>query len=241
MQITNNKTKAIRAGSKDVWNAFMVDGAAFTENDIPVCPTVITAPPTRIITWSEAKNIHKKYSKTDRNYFYDAFICFYIDDQDFDGPRSSIWTFYWKAIRIIRHFKGIITPDFSTFMDFPEPLCEYNTYRMRAFGYWIGKTGIEVVNNVRWGLPYTYRYCFDGIEKNSVVAIGTVGGSPRKLEDRDRFERGLFETIERLQPHTIIVYGSANYPCFDILREKGITIIAYKSHTCAAYERSVKL
>ncbi|MBR6822189.1 MAG: DUF4417 domain-containing protein [Clostridia bacterium] len=175
----------------------------------------------------------------DKNYFYDAFICFYIDDQFFDGQRTSIWTFPWLAIRVIKHFRGIITPDFSTFMDFPEPISVYNTYRMRAFGCWIGREGKEVVNNVRWGLPYTYKYCFDGIPRNSVVAIGTVGGSPKKLEDRERFEEGLFEMVRTIDPHIIIVYGSANYPCFEALREKGIRIIAYQGQTNAAYERRV--
>ena len=33
-------------------------------------------------------------------------------------------------------------------------------------------------------------YCFDGIEENSTVAIRTVGGSPYKLIDRERFEKG---------------------------------------------------
>ena len=41
------------------------------------------------------------------------------------------------------------TPDFSTYQDFPEPLKVYNTYRMRAFGYWLTKNGIKVINNIR--------------------------------------------------------------------------------------------
>jgi len=65
----------------------------------------------------------------------------------------------------------------------------------------------------RWGTSETYRYCFGGIPKNSIVAIGTVGGSPRKYEDRARFTDVLIELVKTLQPHTIIVYGSANYPC----------------------------
>ena len=36
---------------------------------------------------------------------------------------------------------------------------------MRAFGYWISKQRIEVINNVRWGYSFTYSYCFDGIDK----------------------------------------------------------------------------
>ena len=40
---------------------------------------------------------------------------------------------------------------------------------------------IAVINNVRWGTFETYDYCFEGISSESVVAIGTVGGSPRRL------------------------------------------------------------
>ena len=109
---------------------------------------------------------------------------------------------------------------------------------MRAFGYWYGTIcGHAVINNVRWGTAETYSYCFDGIPKNSIVAIGTVGGSPRKLLDRPRFEEGLSEMMKVLSPHTIIVYGSANYPCFHELREQGITVISFQSRTAAAFER----
>ena len=106
---------------------------------------------------------------------------------------------------------------------------------MRAFGYWAGMQSLEVINNVRWGTPETYHYCFEGIEPNSVVAIGTVGGSPRKIIDRKRFESGLKEMVHQLSPHTIIVYGSSNYPCFDLLRQDGITILSYKSETARYY------
>lgn len=227
----------VRAGCKDIWNAYMVEGAVFSENDIPYCPTILTELPKEIITWVEARKLHKKLIRKDKNYFCDSFICFYQYDQNFDGSRKSVWLFPWLAMNVIKHFKGIITADVSTFQDFPYPLKIFNTYKMRAFGYWAGKQGVEVINNVRWGMPDTYGYCFDGIEKNSVVAIGTVGGSPKKLEDRARFVDGLFAMAERLRPHTIIVYGSANYPCFDVLRRVGINIVAYQGQTSAAFER----
>lgn len=108
---------------------------------------------------------------------------------------------------------------------------------MRAFGYWLGKNGIAVINNIRWGTAETYRYCFDGIPKNSVVAIGTVGGSPRKREDRVRFTEGLAELVKALQPHTIIVYGSANYPCFEDLAAQGINILSFSGQMAKAFER----
>ena len=232
-----NKVLKFRPGLKDCWNAYLVREANFSENDIPLCPTIISKLPTKIITWMEAKKVHKELIQKDSNYVSNAYICFYVDYQYFDGPKSSIWTFSKDALRVIKHFKGIITPDFSTYVDFPKPILLYNTYRMRDFGYWIGSNGKEVINNVRWGYDDTYGYCFDGIEKDSIVAIGTVGGSPRKLVDRERFELGFYELVERLTPRMIIVYGSANYSCFDKATSKGIEIIRYPSHTNSAFKK----
>ena len=147
--------KTNRAGLKDVWNAFMLNGAAFTGNDIPLCPTTAEQLPSDIITWDEAKAIYKKHRiKKEFNFKHDAFVCWYMDDYKFDSPRG-IWHDYNFALKVFRHFAGVITPDFSTYQDFPEPIKLYNTYRMRAFGYWLGKNGIAVINNVRWGTSET--------------------------------------------------------------------------------------
>ena len=68
-----------------MWNAFMLEEAKFSVNDIPLCPTTATAVPTRLIAYDEAKAIHKKeMSCGNHNYHVDAFIHFYIDDQKFD-------------------------------------------------------------------------------------------------------------------------------------------------------------
>lgn len=226
-----------RKGCKDIWNAFMCKGTSYSKNDIPFCPTTAKSIPHTIITWDEAKRIYKKaLTRGDAEFFYDAFVCWYIDDYKFDGLHG-IWHDCKFVLKVLRHFAGAVTPDFSTYQDFPEPIKIYNTYRMRAFGCWLGRNGIKVINNVRWGTPETWRYCFDGIQKNSIVAIGTVGGSPRKLIDRKRFEEGLNELVRVLAPHTIIVYGSANYTCFDKLINQGIKVVSYPSHTASAFER----
>lgn len=159
-----------------------------------------------------------------------------MDDYKFDGAKG-IWNNSAYALKVLCHFAGVITPDFSTYQDFPEPLKIYNTYRMRVFGYWLGKNGIAVINNVRWGTSETWWYCWDGIPDNSIVAIGTVGGSPHKLIDRQRFEEGLERFVLERRPHTIIIYGSANYPCSDKLWERGIKVISYPSQPALAFER----
>ena len=226
-----------RKGCKDIWNAFMCEGATFSRNDIPLCPTTAESIPKRIIDWVEAKHLYKKaIVRKDYDFYCDAFVCFYLDDYKFDGPRG-IWHDSNFALSVLQHFAGVITPDFSTYQDFPDPIKRFNTYRMRAYGYWLSKNGIKVINNVRWGTDETWCYCYDGIPHNSIIAIGTSGGSPRKLVDRKRFEDGLFELVRVLEPHTIIVYGSANYACFDKLRVQGIRVLQYPSHTASAFER----
>lgn len=225
----------IRKSCKDIWNAFMVEDAIFSINDIPYCPTTIKSLPIEIITWNEAITIYNKHIKrNDENFYSDVFVCWYIDDYKFDGS-AGIWNKYEYVLKILKHFAGAITPDFSTYQDFPDPLKRYNTYRMRAYGYWLAKNGIQIINNVRWGSWESYCYCYDGLPKNSILAIGTVGGSPKKLIDRERFNSGFFEMIARTKPHTIIVYGSTNYPCFIEAKKQGIEIIGYQSHTAKAF------
>lgn len=129
----------------------------FSINDIPYCPATTDDIPEQIITWEEAKIIYKKHRiKGDLNSFKsNSFICFYIDDYKFDGVKG-IWHDYKSALKVIKHFEGVITPDFSTYKDFPMPFKIYNTYRMRAFGYWLSRKNIKVINNVRWGAKETY-------------------------------------------------------------------------------------
>ena len=127
--------KNVRSGCRDIWNAFMVKGATFTENDIPLCPTTATELPHAVITWEEAKSIYKKHRiKKDTDFKNNAYVCWYIDDYKFDGPRG-IWHDYNFAIKVLCHFAGVITPDFSTYQDFPEPwkflthtVCEHTDF-----------------------------------------------------------------------------------------------------------------
>ncbi|MBR2694205.1 MAG: DUF4417 domain-containing protein [Thermoguttaceae bacterium] len=214
-----------RKGCQDIWNASMVEGASFSPNDIPLCQTTADFMPDRLVSYTEAKTIYMKARRNGHlNRKEKAFVHFWIDDQKFDGKKKGIWQAPEEAIRIVRHFSGMITPDFSTCLDFPKPIIIYNTYRMRAFGRWAGIQGIPVINNVRWGPRFTWSFCWEGIPQNSIVAIGTVASGMRSFVNRSIFEEGLAEMVRVLRPHSILVYGSSNYKCFDKLKERGIRI-----------------
>ena len=216
----------------------MLRGANFPQNGIgiPLCPTTAKEIPQELISYTEARAIYNRHMKRgDKNFFVNAFIHFYQHDYKFDGPRCGIWFKPKRAAEIFRHFAGIITPDFSTCLDFPFPIKIYNTYRMRAFGYWYGTRGGAVINNVRWGEEDTFSWCFEGIPQNSIVSIGTVASGLRDSENRELFDKGFFKMIEVLRPYTIIVYGSDNLPCFDSIRQQ-IKIVQFDSERSLAFE-----
>ena len=223
-----------------MWNAFLCEGAVFSVKDIPNCPTTAKELPSRLILWDEAKSIYKKQNnKGNTDYSIDAFVCFYMDDYKFDGPKG-VWYNCQFTLEVLKHFAGVITVDFSTYQDFPEPIKIYNTYRMRALGYWFGINGINVINNVRWGTEESWSYCWSGIPVNSIVAIGTVGGNPKKKIDRERFNAGFEEMLRVLNPHTIIVYGSSNYDVFKKAEAQGVKILPFQSRTALAFEKEKK-
>jgi len=198
---------------REIYKSFMVEGAKFCrEFDIPICPCTATEIPKELVYYSDVKIAPN----------FEGFVHFYMDDYKFE----SIWRNPKKSLRKLRRFAGVITPDFSTYLDMPVALKIYNTYRMRAFGYWLGKQGIQVINNVRWGYSNSYKYCFDGIEKNSIVCISSLASLGTKT-DEERFTEGLAAMVETLKPSHILFYGKQGRQFLDKYIEAGIPVTFY--------------
>ena len=226
-----------RPGCKDVWNAWMLDERTEWDiGDIPFCPTTTSRVPSKLVFYKDAIDAHRKHMrKLGPDYQIEAYLHGWGDDYKFDARKNSIWLYPEKFWTVAKHYTGFITPDFSTNVDFPDPLRRYNIYRMRTMGYWMGRQGKEVINNVRWGLADSYDIDFAGLPKRVILAIGAVASGLKRLENRLLFECGLFAMVERLEPITLIVYGSDRYPFFDKLREQGIGVVSFPSKTDLAF------
>lgn len=219
----------IRKGCKDVFNAFMIEGCTFDgKYDIPVCAPANEEIPNKLIA----------YDLTKSSIEYDSYVHFYIDDQKFDGPQG-IWNKPEKALERLKKYDGVIIPDFSTNIDFPTALKIYNTYRMRAFGCYLLRHGIKVINNVRWSEPESYDYCFAGIPKHGIISIGTIGCIKEKANWK-YYQQGLDEMVKRLEPKIILVYGSAPDKFFKKHKDNGIIIYQYESQTSKAFRKDDK-
>lgn len=228
-----------RRNCKDLWNSFMTIGAEFSQTDIPLCPSTTNEFPKSIITYSEAKAIFNKEAKVNRDFHCESFVCFYEDDQNFDGP-NGIWNYPKKAYEILKHFEGIIAPDFSTYIDFPKPLKLYNLYRINAFGYWYGQIcKKKVIANARWGLSDSFDYSFDGIKDGDIVSIGILASGLKYKINHQLFQQGLKYLIKEKSIKKIILYGSGNYRFMDcFFHDPNLEIREYECRTHKAYRKN---
>lgn len=132
---------------------------------------------------------------------------FYYDDYKF----VSAWREPDKYIEKLRAFKAVIAPDFSLYTDFPRALQILSCYRRQWCGAYWQMQGLDVIPDVVWGDEESFKYCFDGIPKHSVVAVSTVGVTRDdnwNNKDGDRFLKGYNEMLKRLKPTKVLFYGT---------------------------------
>jgi hypothetical protein len=177
---------------------------------LPVCHEI----PKKLTAFSKAK-----ISTADA-----SFLHFFEDDYRFE----RIWRNPSRYLSRIQAYGGTISPDFSVYREMPLVQQMFNIYRSRVIGQWLSRKGVIVVPNIRWGDERTYDCCFDGLPKNSVLAIGTHGCS-KHIDDRRYLFNGLMAMRERLEPKALVVYGSASEKIFPPLFMNGIKIFSFKS------------
>ena len=202
-----------RGGCKDVFHAFLVRDAKFSgEFDFPVIKGSNEIP-RKLITFSKALK--------ERGNFH-QWVCFYEDDFNFE----RLWNSPNRYLEILKKFDGVILPDFSVYYDFPLALQIWNIYRSRAIGHWLESNGIKVIPNIRFGDHQTYYCCCDGISKNSVICVGTLGCLKDKMY-RIVFEDGLEYIVNKLKPEILLLYGSQPSN-IEVLRSTGTRVIVFK-------------
>lgn len=138
------------------------------------------------------------------------FVCFYEHDKNF----RKILTNTEEYIDDLKRYPGVISPDCSLYIDAPLCIQIADIYLNRAIGHYLSQQGIYVIPNIRWGDERTYtdhvlgeKVAFQGVDKHSVVSIGTYG-QIRTAESKRYFREGLIAMLDELEPKVILVYGS---------------------------------
>lgn len=135
-------------------------------------------------------------------------IHFFIDDYQFE----RVWRSPERYMQSMRKFMCAMTPDFSLYVDMPEPLQMFNHYRKQWVGaYWQANL-LDVIPTVSWSDAKSFSWCFEGIPKYSQVAISSVG-TQRSTETKRLFLRGYEKMMEILNPTKILFYGKVPNEC----------------------------
>lgn len=129
----------------------------------------------------------------------DKIVHFFLDDNKF----QSIYNQTDEKVETLKKFKAILTPDFSMYIEMPTALQLYSCFKNRWVGAYLQSKGVKVIPTVRWGNLESFNYCFDGIEKGSIVAVSTVG----LKNDKANFMLGYNEMRRRIKPEAVICYG----------------------------------
>ena len=194
--------RKIKANLDDGCNPELVAGATFA---LPLGIPIIKAPPQIIIPEGITP-----FSVRNRAPSFNEAIGFYEKDINFAEVLRSPQNY----IDDFGRFKALISPDCSLYRDAPPAVQLTNVYRNRAIGSYYQRRGQYVIPQIRWGIEYTYttkyfpeKIAFLGVEKHSIVAIGTYGCFDGK-ENKYYFSAGLEAMLETLEPQVVLVYGS---------------------------------
>lgn len=133
--------------------------------------------------------------------------------------------------------QGLISADFSLYRDFPEEILISNCRANRLVDYALQQAGIPMIPTAGFAGESSWEWCFDGLPKNSTVAVTTNTVNDR--EARRLFVGGINAMVEKTQPTAIVVCGK----CPDWLEKRfpEIQIVQIPNYSQMWHERTVKL
>lgn len=141
----------------------------------------------------------------DQNHL-DRMVHFFLYDYRFE----RVWKNPDHDLEKLARYRAVLSPDFSMYLEMAPVMQLYNVFRNRWCGaYWASK-GIRVIPTVNWGDESTFDFCFEGIEKGSVVAVSTYMASEHenRQDQKKWFMAGYDEMLRRIEPEKIVCYST---------------------------------
>ena len=130
-------------------------------------------------------------------------VHFYIYDSFF----NCVWNAPTNYVEMFKRFWGIISTDYSVYVEMTMPEVMWNSFRNKLIAAWFQKQGIIVIPNVSWSRSWSFDFCFDGFPKNSIIAINSTGLGKDPFSYKLWIE-GYQKALEVLNPLKIVRYGA---------------------------------
>ena len=127
-------------------------------------------------------------------------VHFFVDDWRFetlyDKPERSFDT--------LSKYRFVLTPDYSLYSEMPM----WRQIESIGKARWVGanwqRKGLTVVPTVSWARTRSFDFCFEGIERHCIVAVGMIGCK----SNRRAFMQGYNEMLRRIEPEAVICFGT---------------------------------
>lgn len=146
--------------------------------------------------------------RIDRDNMQECGVHFFVDDFLF----NRVWDEPDKYTDRFRQYGVVLSPDFSTFTDFPKIMQVYNHYRKHWLGAYWQEHGVMVVPTISWSTRASFEWCFDGEPRESIVAVSAVG-TQTAPDTKQLFLEGYTEMMSRLNPKAVIFQGQVPPGC----------------------------
>ena len=144
------------------------------------------------------------YAKTcEKQQKTDFGVHFFLDDYQF----NRLWNRPDKYIPLLSKFKYVLSPDFSMYTDYPKAMQMWKQYQKHWLGAYMELFGIKVIPTVGWSDKDSFKWCFDGEPRNSIVAVSSIGTQKDK-ESKQLFLEGYNKMLEVLKPTKILFWGN---------------------------------
>ena len=222
MKIRNRKKETPTKGFKDTFYFHRIQGLKLIGDlELPYVSKYLGPLPEQVIDYLKKPTYPHKY-----------FVHHYLYDYTFDG-RNGIWygclesSAHMKSyLNKMSKYKGIISPDYSIYVDLPLAHQIWNIYRDRVTCMWLRSLGFNVIFNLRWGDYRTYSIAFSGIEKHSVIAVGSHG-LIKHPENRNIFMNGFREMLRRVEPSILIIYGPCTLEMNELCKKCNVQVMHF--------------
>ena len=146
-----------------------------------------------------------------------------------DEKFEPLWNNPERYVEMLRNFKWFCSPDFTCYTGLPLSVRLYQTYKDRALAYYLSQRGVKIIPTVGWNEPESWGWCFDGLPKNSIVAVSTNGIQGRESEEHYRL--GFSEMLRRLEPLQVVCIGH------EVEVRENVDIIYFRNYSMQMRER----
>ncbi len=134
------------------------------------------------------------------------------DDNENKDKTIHFFTYDWKfenvyenpeeELKKLSQYFCLLSPDFSIFTNMPRALQIESVFKNRWCGAYWQSNNLNVIPTVSWGDESTFEFCFDGVEKGSIVAVCTY----YRENCEEEFMLGYNEMLKRIKPSLVICY-----------------------------------